>query len=69
MSDQLVTLATLAKNVKADPRTLAAALRGVEPEAELVQPSGKSLPLYNAERTSLIAQELLAQAGKYSRTK
>jgi hypothetical protein len=67
MSDQLVTLATLAKNVKADPRTLAAALRGVEPEAELVQPSGKSLPLYNAERTSLIAQELLAQASKGKR--
>jgi hypothetical protein len=67
MSDQLVTLATLAKNVKADPRTLAAALRGVEPEVELVQPSGKSLPLYNAERTSLIAQELLAQAGKRKR--
>jgi hypothetical protein len=63
----LATAATIAKNIKADPRTLAAALRGVEPEAELVQPSGKSLPLYNAERTSLIAQELLAQASKRKR--
>jgi hypothetical protein len=63
----LATAATIAKNIKADPRTLAAPLRGVEPEAELVQPSAKSLPLYNAERTSLIAQEFLAQAGKRKR--
>jgi hypothetical protein len=63
----LATAATIAKNIKADPRTLAAALRGVEPEAELAQPSGKSLPLYNAERASLIAQELLAQASKRKR--
>ena len=60
----LATAATIAKNIKADPRTLAAALQGVEPEAQLVQPSGKSLPLYNADRTSLIAKELLAQASK-----
>jgi hypothetical protein len=63
----LATAATIAKNIKADPRTLAAALLGVEPEAELVQPSGKSLPLYNAERTSMIAQELIAQASKRQR--
>jgi len=63
----LATAATIAKNIKADPRTLAAALQGIEPEADLVQPSGKSLPLYNAERTSLIAQELLAHAGKRKR--
>jgi hypothetical protein len=60
-----LTIASLSRALLADRRSVEKL--DLKADAELVQPSGKSLPLYNAARTALIAQELLAQASKRKR--